>query len=117
MSKNTTKELAEDSDSENLDQTARVMVHVVLLAALLMLAWSASSSRSRASGGGATIDLNEVAFALMWCSVAAYAGISSLGLRSESMSGLLKMHGLAFVLAVPAGIGLVALKVFLLGPF
>ncbi|MFE8596930.1 hypothetical protein [Archangium violaceum] len=114
MSKNTTRELAEDS--ENLDQTARVMVHVVLLAALLMLAGMASSSMFRSSGG-ATIDLNEVAFALMWCSVAAYAGISSLGLRRESMSGLLKMHGLAFVLAVPAGIALVALKVFLLGPF
>ncbi|WPB80580.1 hypothetical protein KYC5002_15730 [Archangium violaceum] len=113
MFKNTTKELAEDS--ENLDQTARVLVHVVLLAALLMLAGFASSSFR--SSGGATIDLNEVAFALMWCSVAAYAGISSLGLRRESMSGLLKMHGLAFVLAVPAGIGLVALKVFLLGPF
>lgn len=53
----------------------------------------------------------------MWCSVAAYVGISSLGLRRESMSGLLKMHALAFVLALPAGLVLLFLKVLLLGAF
>ena len=117
MSENTTKELAVDSDSnsENEDPKQRVLVHRVLWAVVLMLAVIASFSLR--SSGGATIDLNGVALALMWCSVAAYMGISSRGLRRESMSGLLKMHGLALVLAVPAGLVLIFLKVFLLGGF
>ncbi|WPB80579.1 hypothetical protein KYC5002_15725 [Archangium violaceum] len=117
MSENTTKELAGDSDSnsENQDAKQRVLVHRVLWAVVLMLAVIASFSLR--SSGGATIDLNGVALALMWCSVAAYMGISSRGLRRESMSGLLKMHGLALVLAVPAGLVLIFLKVMLLGGF
>ncbi|KFA92374.1 hypothetical protein [Archangium violaceum] len=117
MSENTTKELAGDSDShsENQDSKQRVLVHRVLWAVVLMLAVIASFSLR--SSGGATIDLNGVALALMWCCVAAYLGLSSRGLRSESMSSLLKTHGLALVLAVPAGVVLIFLKVFLLGGF
>ncbi|WNG15441.1 hypothetical protein [Cystobacter fuscus] len=116
MSENTTEELAGDADSEKQDPKQRVLVHRVLLGVVLLLAGIASFPMFRSSGG-ATIDLNGVGLALMWCSVAAYVGISSLGLRRESMSGLLKMHGLALVLAVPAGIVLIFLKVFLLGAF
>lgn len=117
MSENTTKELAGDSGShsENQDVKERVLVHRVLWAVVIMLAVIASFSLR--SSGGATIDLNGVALALMWCSVAAYMGISSRALRRESMSGLLKMHGLALVLAVPAGLVLIFLKVMLLGGF
>ncbi|WP_434388349.1 hypothetical protein [Melittangium boletus] len=114
MSENTQEEMAGDSDAENQDAKRRVLVHRRLWGGVLLLAGIASPPMCRSSGG-AMFDLNGVAVALMWCSVAVYMGLSSRGLRSESMSGLLKVHALAFVLAVPAVIVLMLGVVFLAG--
>ena len=100
MSENITGEPAGDSDSENQDSTARILVHALVLGVLAVVAAAFSDLRS---DPGSMLPLNGLVSTLAWLSLAVYAVISSLGVICwNSWGALFCMHLAAGVLAVPA---------------
>ena len=99
MSENITEEPAGDSDSENQDSTARILVHAFVLGALAVVALAISGARS---DPGSMLPMHGLLGTLAWLSLAVYAVISSLGVLCwNSWGALLGMHLVAGVLSVP----------------
>jgi len=100
MSENTTEELAGDSDSENQDSTARILVQAFVLGALAVVAMALSSTPS---DPGTMLPLDGLFDKVVWLGFAVYALISSLGIICwRSWGAFVGVHVAAGVLAIPA---------------
>jgi hypothetical protein len=107
MSENITGESAGDSDSENQDPTARVLVHVFVLGLLAVVAEAFSNIPS---SPGTMLPLGGLVGKVMWLMFTVYTVISSLGVICWNNWGtLFGMHVAAGVLAYPAAMFLLLL--------
>ncbi len=104
MSENLTEEPAEDSDSdsENPDSTARILVHAFVLGAIAVVVAAIAATPS---DPGSFLPLDGLFGMALWIMFAVYSAISSLGIIfSNSWAAFVGVHVAAGVLAYPASI-------------
>lgn len=105
-------------ESEAADSTGAILLHVFLVGAVLVVARALASFMGQPDNDS-TFDLSTTAVIVVWLSFAVYTVLSTVGaiLSWRRIWLVMGIHVGALVLALPGGIALLALGLWLRGLF